>query len=132
MRKLKWIIGAFYILQGLGNLILRLYIRVDVAPGGSGGAAAGMEILIKSFLLFVSCLSLLTALTLFLRREDWAQVFGVVSSVLFGMFYGFLAILPVFIVVRLLSLVIVILNVVSFFFLEIENENRQRRLMGET
>ena len=117
MRKLKWIIGAFYTLQGLGNLILGLYIRVDVAPGGSGGVAAGMENMIKSSLAFASCLSLLTALTLFLRREDWALVLGVVSSVLFSMFYGFLVVLqaPIAIVVRLLCLVIVILNAVSTF-----------------
>ena len=66
-------------------------------------------------------------LTLFLRRENWALVFGVVSSVLFGLFYGFLVIAPIFIVVRLLCLVIVILNAVSVFFLEIENENREKR-----
>ena len=38
------LLSSFYILQGLGNLILALFvIRVDVAPGGAGGVAAGME-----------------------------------------------------------------------------------------
>ena len=115
----KVLLIAFYTVQGIGNFMLGLAVRVDVSPGGSGGVAAGMENMIKSFLVFASCLSLFTALTLFLRREDWAQPLGIVSSVLFSLFYGLLAVLqaPIAIVVRLLCLVIVVLNAVSIFFL---------------
>ena len=115
----KVLLIAFYTVQGIGNFMLGLAVRVDVSSGGSGGVAAGMENMIKSFLVFASCLSLFTALTLFLRREDWAQPLGIVSSVLFSLFYGLLAVLqaPIAIVVRLLCLVIVVLNAVSIFFL---------------
>jgi len=115
----KVLLIAFYTVQGIGNFMLGLAVRVDVSPGGPGGFAVGMEIMIKSFLVFASCLSLFTALVLFLRREDWALVLGIVSSVLFSLFYGLLAIFqaPIAIVVRLLCLVIVFLNVVSIFFL---------------
>ena len=115
--KKVWLI-AFYILQGLGNIIRGLFfVKVDAFPHGT--VAVGMEIMIRSFLIFVSCLSLLTALFLFLRREDWALVLGIMSSVLFILFYGVLAIFqwPIAIIVRLIYWAIVVLNTVSMFVL---------------
>jgi hypothetical protein len=82
----KVLIGAFYTLQGLGSLALGLFI--GGVPGGGGFA---MEILIKAFLVFASCLSLFTALTLFLRRTNWARLLGDASSILLGVFYAWTA-----------------------------------------
>ena len=58
-------------------------------------------------------------LFLFLRREDWALVLGIMSSVLFILFYGVLAIFqwPIAIIVRLIYWAIVVLNTVSMFVL---------------
>lgn len=115
-------LSSFYTLQGLGNLILALFvIRVDVARGGAGGVAAGMEFMIKCFLVFVSSLSFLTALTLSVGLEEWAPVLGIACSVLFSLFYGFLVLLPIT-VVRLASLLIVFLNVISIFLLQESTE----------
>jgi len=119
----KVLIGAFYALQGLGNLVIGLFFT----SGGLGGGGFFVEILIKNFLLLASCLSVFTALTLFLKREKWAQEFGRASSFLFGSFYAWMAlgslsvIAPQYYIevaiLLLLSTLIVALNIVSVFFL---------------
>jgi len=125
----KILLGTFYTLQGLGNLILGLFF----IKGGRGAIGVAIDIVIKPTILFVSCLSLFTALTLFLprarklRREGWSLFLGIVTSVLFGMFYVWIALISYSEIVRhyssyaaivlLISLIIVVLNTVSVFFL---------------
>jgi len=125
MRKI--LLGAFYALQGLGNLVMALLI--------TGSRPVGLEMMVKAFLGVASCLSLLTALSLFLprvrefTREDLPFVFGFWTSVLFGLFYGFMALIGYSHVVQqyysrdaivlLLSLIIVVLNAVSVWLLAI-------------
>jgi len=121
----KVLLGVFYTLQGLGNLVLGLFF----VSGGLGGGGFAMEIIIRSFLVFVSCLSLFTSLTLFLRLEKWAQTSGKVSSVLFGAFYVWMAFISYSEIARqyyinavlwlLISIVIVALNVVSIISMRI-------------
>jgi len=123
------LLGAFYILQGFGNLLFGLLVT-----GGLGGVGYFMGIAVKGFLVIVSCLSLFTALVLFIRRENWARVFGIVSSVLLGLFYFSIAFgIAEFLVFGIaqqvaqqyhnaaigliLSVAIVLLNVVSVVFL---------------
>ncbi len=77
----------FYAIQGVGRLVLGLFFVV----GGPGGGGFAMEVIIRGFLVFSSCLSLLTALTLYLRRGNWSQVLGEVSSLLLGGFYAWIA-----------------------------------------
>lgn len=77
------LVGTFYALQGFGNLMFGLFL----VEGGSGGVGYFIGIAVKGFIVFASCLSLFTALVLFLRRENWARIFGIVSSVLLGLFY---------------------------------------------
>jgi len=124
MKKLS--VSTFYTMQGLGNLILGFYTRVDGSYGAPGGGLAGLENTIRSVLFFASCLSLVTALVLSLRLEDWALPLGEITSVFFGLFYGYLLILqaPITVVVRLLSLLIVVLNAVSVFFLYDLSKNK--------
>lgn len=136
----KILVGTFYALQGLGHLIYALFIfRIESAHGGGG--VAGLEIMTRTFLEVTSCLSLLTALSLFLprarelRREDRSVVLGTVTSVLFGWYYGWWMVLigntyivkqyysPA-VIVLLLMLMIVVLNVVSVWLLAILYRNR--------
>ena len=120
----KILLGTFYTLQGLGNLILGLFF----IKGGRGAIGVAIDIVIKPTILFVSCLSLFIALTLFLpRARELSRVLGIVTSVLFGFFYGRMALIGYSRIVEqyssrdaivlLLCLIIVILNAVSFFFL---------------
>lgn len=83
----KLLPSVFYTFQGLGNLVFGLFF----ISGGLGGGGLAMGIMIKSFLVFASLLSLFTALVLFLGRKDWTLTFGQVSSVLFGAFYAWMA-----------------------------------------
>jgi len=132
MRKI--LLGAFYALQGLGNLIFALFIfGLEGSEGAPGGGITGLEIMTKTFLEVVSCLSLLTALTLFMlqarkiRSEKWSLVLGMLTSVFFGLFYLFLALMgysaiggqysSLAAIVLLLSLIILVLNAVSVVFL---------------
>ena len=133
----RMLVGIFYTLQGFGNLLFGLLVK-----GGLGGVGYIMEIAVKGFLVFASCLSLVTALLLFLRRENWARVFGIVSSVLLGLFYFSIAFgiaeFFAFGIAQqvaqqyysataglLLSVAIVFLNVVSVIFLNriVKNKN---------
>jgi len=124
------LMGSFYTLQGLGNLVLGLFF----IRGGLGGGGFAAEIFTKGFLLFTSGLSLLTALTLFSRRKKWAQVPGLVSSFFFCMFYVSMAFTSYSVIVRqyylsaaiwlMLSILIVILNAVCVLFLYIHIENK--------
>jgi len=124
----KSLIGLFYFLQGLGNLVLGLfYIRVDVSYGGSGGAAAGMEILIKSSLVFGSLFSFGAVLALCFEFKTLTKFCGVVSSLVFGLFYGAIGLLLSSVIRSqfslqtagwlLLSVVLVILNLVAILSL---------------
>jgi len=126
----KILLGTFYTLQGLGNLILGFFFPIK---GARGQIAFAIDIFIRPSILFVSCLSLFIALTLFLpqarklRREGWSLVLGMFTSVLFGMFYGLAALFVYSEIMRhyssyaaivlLISLIIVVLNTVSVFFL---------------
>lgn len=124
----QMLLGVFYTLQGFGHFVYALILRVDVSFGGSGGVAYGLEIMFKGFFLFTSCLSLFTALTLFLRRKALAKLFGSISSLLLILFYVWMA-LAVFsgiiqgyypcvaILPLLFAMTIVALNAMSMFFL---------------
>jgi hypothetical protein len=125
------LVGAFYALQGLVNLVMALFL---------GSRVVGLEMMIKAFLGVASCLSLLTALTLFspqahkLGREDSPLFFGLVTSVLFGLFYVWMTLIGYSHVVEqyssrdaivlLLSLIIVVLNAVSVSLLTISYRNK--------
>jgi hypothetical protein len=115
----KVLVGTFYTLQGVGNLIFALSFFTS---GGDPrvGFALGF------FLLLPSISSLLAVLLLFLRREDWALAWGKLSSVLFIFFYGLMVRNAYDNIVRgitftitlfwlIVSLIIVVLNVVSVF-----------------
>ncbi len=115
----KVLVGTFYTLQGVGNLIFALSFFTS---GGDPrvGFALGFFLLVPSFS------SLLAVLLLFLRREDWAVAWGKLSSVLFIFFYGLMVRNAYDNIVRgitftitlfwlIVSLIIVVLNVVSVF-----------------
>ncbi len=132
----KILLGAFYASQGVGNLVLGLlFIR-----GGLGVGGVFVDIFLRPLFVAVSCLSLLAALSLFLRRENLAQVFGEVSSVFFCMFYGMVAVglssypyiglsqsFLASIMLILLSIVIIVLNVLSVFVLRYKKEGRRMK-----
>ncbi len=83
---------AFYLLQGLANLVYALFfIRFDVSYGGSGGVAVGLEALFRVILIVPSCLSLFAVLALVLRKGSYARSLGSVSSALFMSYYGLIA-----------------------------------------
>jgi len=117
------LLGAFYTLQGLSNFVLTLFF----ITGGAGGGGFFAEILVKGFLLLASCLSVFAALTLFLKRDNWARVLGGISSFFFGAFYMEIALMSYSGITQkyysgaaiglLLSISIVLLNAVSFFSL---------------
>lgn len=109
----RLLVGLFYFLQGLGNLVLAFFIRVDVSYGGSGGAAAGMEIMIKSSLVLASLLSFGFILVLYLEFETLTLLSGLLSSLVFGLFYGFLGLLLPRVIVQHFSLMTVFYFVVS-------------------
>jgi uncharacterized membrane protein len=122
----KVLVGLFYALQGLIHVWLFFIIRVVGSLGAPGGVLYGLEIMIRSYFVLASCFSLLTVLTLFLKREERALNLGIITLVLFGLFYGFDVIARYYDIARgyyisytvtrlLLSLIIVVLNVVSVF-----------------
>jgi hypothetical protein len=137
------LVGAFYASQGLGNLVMALFLI-------KGWYVAGLAMMIRPFLEVASSLSLFTALTLFLPQAhrfrskmfsvlmlSWLQtrelrpmslswVLGAWTSSLFGLFYVFVALFSYIfinqysslaIIILLPSLLIVVLNAVSVFFL---------------
>jgi len=139
----KTLLGSFYALQGLGNLIDALFIfRLEGGEGAPSGGITGLGMMIKTLLGVASCLSLLTALTLFLlqarklKHEDWAFVLGFWTSVFVGFYYLFLAVLGysaiggqysslAAYIVLLLAITMLVLNAVSVFFLyELTNNKR--------
>jgi hypothetical protein len=106
------LLGLFYALQGLVNIILAVFfIRVDVSYGGSGGVAAGLTILFQSFLVVVSGFCFITVLAISLKNKIGAAAFGILSSFLLMMFYILLAVIALPLV-----LVAEILNAVSIYF----------------
>ncbi len=116
----KVLLGAFYTLQGLCNLILGWQ---SLTHNGTPQIVIPMGL----FLVFASCLSLFAALTLFLRREVLAESWGIISSFLFILFYGWIALISYSGIMRhyysraaivlLLSMVIVVLNAASILSL---------------
>jgi len=131
----KVLVGTFYILQGIGNFILGLSTSVEGSYGAPGGVLAGLEIMIKTFLVFVSCLSLITALILFLKLEDWSLNVGIITSAFFCMFYGWMALISYNNLVRphditrsafwlMISIIIVVLNALAPFFLYSLTKNK--------
>jgi hypothetical protein len=118
------LLGAFYGLQGLINIILAVFfIRVDVSYGGSGGAAAGLTILFQSFLMVVSGFCFLTVLALSLKSKGGAAALGILSSFLLMMFYILLAVLALPIV-----LIAETLNAISIYFLYKGSQNKSARI----
>ncbi len=124
----KHLVSLFYFLQGLFNVWFGLFfVRVDVAPGGSGGFAAGMEIMMKSSLLFASVLSFALVLALYFEFEMASMFCGVVSSLISGLFWGFIGLVLSWVIRSQfslwtffwfsLSLGIIVLNLVAVVFL---------------
>jgi hypothetical protein len=128
----RTLLGAFYFLQGLGNIAFGLFF----IRGGLGGGGAFVDVFLRPLFVAVSCLSLLAALGLLLRRENLAQVSGELSSFFFCMFYGSVA-LSIYgyrpslsvsaLIVFFLSIVIIVLNVLSIFVLRYKKEGRSMK-----
>jgi len=121
-------IRASYLFQGLINLVFALFfVRLDVSPGGSGGGITGLEIVVKSFLVFVSGLSFLTALILIFRGESSAKYWATMTSFFYILFYEATTIFAfagvalgnysLFITALIIGVAILFLNVTSLYFL---------------
>jgi hypothetical protein len=130
----RTLLGTFYTLQGIGNLTFGLLALISDYIFG---------FLIAAPLALASCLSILTALLLFLGLKYWACNYlawysGIASSSLFILFYVFLITgsssniqmgyyVYHYSILLMVSLIIVVLNVVSMIGLYSFAESKRIR-----
>ena len=126
----RMLLGAFYTLQGIGNLTFAFLLFIS-----PGGRPAGIGFIIGALPFLASIFSLIAAFELFKKREDWGSSMGKLSSVLFIFFYGWMVRNAYDNIVRgyhvyhyaillMVSLIIVVLNALSIFFLYEGTKNR--------
>lgn len=131
----KMLLGTFYLLQGLGNVILAVFfVHADVSYGGSGGVAYGLEIIWKGFLVCASLFSMAAAAALLFENKKWALILGTLSSTVFGSFYALITLLAYSAIsgqnndnaatLLLASSLIVVLNVISALFLNLGSKGK--------
>ncbi len=139
----KQFIRASYLFQGLVNLAFALFFfHVDTSPGGSGGGITGLEIIIKLFLVFISCLSFITVLVLIFMGEASAKYWAVMTSSFYILFYETVTIfavagvalgsLSLYATVLLTGVAVLFLNATSLYFLhEILRDQRIKQRLQE-